>query len=61
MSILINGLIKWREEKMERAETGLKSQWLRGNGEGWESKWVKVRKMTTREVRCGVKFPYVLE
>ncbi len=36
MSTLINGLIKWREEKMERAGAGLSSQWRRRKGGGME-------------------------
>lgn len=50
MSILINGLIKWREEKMERAGAGLSSLWQEIKGEGWKGKWVEVRWVTTREI-----------
>lgn len=32
MSILINGLIKWREEKVERAGARLSSQWQEDGG-----------------------------
>lgn len=36
MCVLINGLIKWREEKMERAGVGLR-KW------GWDqTRWVDV-------------------
>lgn len=48
MSILINGLIKWREEKMERAGAGLSGQWQRRKGEGW--KLVEVGRLTAGEV-----------
>lgn len=50
MSVLINGLIKWREEKMERAGTGQSSQWQKkkGGGQG-KGKWMDVTRVTTGE------------
>lgn len=53
MSILINGLIKWRDEKMERAGAGLTSQWQRRTEEGREGKWVEVSRVTGGGVGCG--------
>lgn len=51
MSILINGLIKWRDEKMERAGAGLTSQWQTRTEEGRKGKWVEVSRVA--EVGCG--------
>ena len=57
MSRLINGLIKWREEKMERAGAGLSSQWQRRTRERMEGQMGGGWEGDNRRAKCGSQIP----
>lgn len=60
MNVLINGLIKWRGEKMERPQSGLCNLWQRGKREGSEDQWVKFR-VATEVTGCEAKWTRAIQ